>query len=105
MHCSRDVICAMWCINGACKSTDHRCLTFRMLVFAFNKFLYFLKFWTVLESLFDELVNQNQVCCTYLNAFLMTIPNMVIKFLNLSIFEKVLDPLSAHACRMVSVYT
>ena len=45
--------------------------------------------------------------CTYLNAFIMMISNIVMKFNNFDIFFtfcEMFDPsLSAHACRLVSV--
>ena len=61
-------------------------------------------------SISDNLMNQNQACLYYLNAFLMVIPNMVMKLKNIERKKmkicEVLDPLSsAHACHVGKVLT
>ena len=58
------------------------------------------------QRLFRELLNQTRHVGTYLNAFFMVIPNMVMKFKTVEIVHTIcqfFDLSSALACRMLSV--
>ena len=67
----------------------------------------FLKILTFQGYLINYLTNTRHVG-TYLNVFLMVIPNMDMKFQNVDIFDRICQILnlsSALACRMESVNT
>ena len=53
--------------------------------------------------LFHELLNNTKHVCTYINAFLMAIPNKDITFENCNIFDFVCEILDLSCASVVSV--